>query len=64
MGLEYVKGGTIIQRLFADYKKQLWVKVDERATLYSVISRPDHIVSGIPGMVFPFVVTSFLVSIS
>lgn len=31
-----------------DYKKQVWVKVDERATLYSVISRPDHIVSGIP----------------
>lgn len=31
-----------------DYKKQRWVKVDERATLYSVISRPDHVVSGIP----------------
>ncbi|KAG0556685.1 hypothetical protein M758_11G069900 [Ceratodon purpureus] len=31
-----------------DYKKQRWVKVDERATLYSVLSRPDHIVSGIP----------------
>ena len=41
----------IIQFLFTDYKKQRWVKVDERATLYSVLSRPDHVVSGIPGMV-------------
>jgi len=45
--------------LFADYKKQRWVKVDERATLFSVISRPDHIVSGIPGKVFPFMVSAF-----
>jgi len=30
------------------FKKQTWVKVDERATLHSVISCPDHVVPGVP----------------
>ncbi|CAK9212403.1 unnamed protein product [Sphagnum troendelagicum] len=33
---------------FADFKKQQWVKVDEKATLFSVLSRRDHVVPGIP----------------
>lgn len=39
----------VILRL-AGFKKQRWVKVDERATLHSVLAQSDHIVPGVPGL--------------